>query len=190
MMNYTLDEIKKELFDEIHLLEERNPSFLNCRKCPFKGKCCIDNDIDIREDEWEKIEKFLDENEEARKKIKENFLSNRKCYFRTEECCLIHPIRPTNCIYTPYQIIQNVHDKTLTYSKRDAFCNFTTKEIPCTELFSDENPLLYLKEENEYYLFLNHWYFHYENQSIFTYKMTGEERLREYFQKEEKTGRR
>lgn len=181
MKNYSLDEIKEELNKEIEGLEKLDPSYLNCRKCPFKGKCCIDNDIDIREDEWNEIKKILDSSFLIRQQVKQNFLKGRKCYFRTEKCCLLGEKRPTNCLYTPYQVIQNIYDGTITYNQRDESCNFITKEEKMP-LLDFKNP--YLKLENHYYLFLNHWFFLYENCSVDCYKMTGQERLKEYFCKD------
>jgi hypothetical protein len=91
--NYSLKEIKEELFKEISELEEKDPNWKNCRHCPFKGKCCIDNDIDIREDEWNEIKKVLDNNQSIKDQVKNNFINNSKCYFRTETCCLINKRR-------------------------------------------------------------------------------------------------
>lgn len=177
--NYSLEEIKKELFGEIEVLFQKEPLFERCLSCPFKGKCCIDNDIDIREDEWNLIKKRLDESEEIRNQVKDNFMNNRKCYFRTEKCCLIHEIRPTNCIYTPYQVVQNIYDKKIIYSFMDEECNFTTMEKEMDSLLDEKET--YISIDKRTYLFLNHWYFAFENQSIDCFKMTGEERLREYF---------
>lgn len=183
MQNYTLKEIKDELFREIEELEKRDPSYLSCRKCPRQGKCCIGNDIDIREDEWEEIKSFLDKNNDEREKIRENLIRHSKCYFRTEACCLIHDIRPTNCIYTPYQMIQNLYDNTLTFSIRSEECDFETITIDSVPLDDKQ----YIRKEEttgHYYLFLNYWFLRYENQSENGYKMTGEERLKEYFHME------
>lgn len=180
MANYTLTEIKEELFREIEELEKIDSSYLSCRKCPRHGKCCIGNDIDIREDEWDEIKSFLDKNTETRETIKENLKNHSKCYFRTEECCLIHDIRPTNCIYTPYQMIQNLYDFTLTYSLKSHECDFETVSISSNPLDTDT----YIKKDEKtghYYLFLNYWFLKFENQSENGYKMTGEERLKEYF---------
>ncbi len=177
--NYSLAEIKEELNREIEELEEKDPSYLNCRHCPYKGKCCIDNDIDIREDEWNEIKSLLDSSLEIKQKVRENFINDRKCYFRTDTCCLINDIRPTNCLYTPYQVIQNIYDFKITYSKRSPECDFETVEEDSFELDDKE----YLKKIGEhYYLFLNHWFLSFENQSENCYKETGFERLREYFE--------
>lgn len=180
MKNYTLDEIKNELNKEIEELEKLDSYWTKCRKCPFKGKCCIDNDIDIREDEWELIKNLLDSNSEIRGKVKNNFLNDKKCYFRTEECCLIHNIRPTNCIYTPYQAIVTKYENHLIYNKIDDNCNFKKIE---TSLDKANFNFCILKIDNEEhpYLFLNHWVDNFENQSIDSYKMLGRERLEEYF---------
>lgn len=180
--NYSLKEIKEELFKEISELEEKDPSWKNCRHCPFKGKCCIDNDIDIREDEWNEIKKVLDNNQSIKDQVKNNFINNSKCYFRTETCCLINDIRPTNCIYTPYQVIQNIYSNKLMYSLRSENCDFTTKEIDSKKL-DEKDYLIKVPDSDHYYLFLNHWFLNYENNSIDCYKETGYERLKEYFEK-------
>ncbi len=183
MKNHTLGEIKDELYKEIEILESKEEKYLRCRKCPFKGKCCIDNDIDIREDEWNLIREFLDNHADARNEVYDNFIHDHKCYFRTEKCCLIHPIRPTNCIYTPYQLIQNRYDNVITYSLMDENCDFITKEMKMEHELEIDEPVIYLEQEKSYFLFLNHWFEKYENQSEDTYKMLGHDRLMEYFGK-------
>lgn len=181
MKKHSLEEIKQELFQEIEELERKDPSWLNCRHCPFKGKCCIDNDIDIRDDEWEEIKHLLDTDEIIRRQVKENFDKGSKCYFRTDSCCLIHPIRPTNCIYTPYQVIQNLDDHTLMYSRRSNCCDFEIVIKPSKPL-KEEDYLLKLQEENHYYLFLNHWFLHYDQKSDDSYKEEAYYRLKYYFE--------
>jgi Fe-S-cluster containining protein len=182
MKNYTLSEMKDELFKEISLLEKKEERYLKCHHCPFKGKCCIDNDIDIREDEWERIQEFLNKHPSEREQVYQNFIHGRKCYFHTEECCLIHEIRPTNCIYTPYQLIQNRYDNTLYYSSMDEECNFETREIKMNHLLNSKESIVYLPDEKRYYLYLNPWFENFENQSEGTYKILGYDRLKEYFQ--------
>lgn len=178
--NYTLPEIKEELLKEISELEEMDPSWKNCRECPFHGRCCNGNDIDIREDEWEEIKTVLDRNPLIRGEVKQNFLSGKKCYFQSMTCCLINPVRPTNCLYTPYQAIQNLYDGNIAYSHRSKECLFTTKEI-ASKMLDPGKYLIRIEGEEHPYLLLNHWYLDYENQSEGTYKETGEERLKEYF---------
>ena len=179
MKNYTLDEIKKELFKEIEELEEKDSFWKKCNNCPFKGKCCIDNDIDIREDEWIKIKNLLNNDDQIRAQVKENFRKNRKCYFRTDKCCLIHDIRPTNCIYTPYQAVITKYEGHLIYNRTDEDCNF--RRIEKEGYKPSEETILKITGEEHPYLLLNHWVDKYESQSIDGYKMLGEERLREYF---------
>lgn len=178
--NYTLKEIKEELQREIDELYRKDPYWKKCLSCPFKGRCCEENDIDIREDEWEEISSFLAENPEVEKKVYENYLFHSRCYFHTSTCCLIAPIRPTNCLYTPYQLIQNLYDHTLEYNKPTEECTFETIEVPSKEL--PLTPYLIQRGERTY-LFLNYWFENFENQSEGTYKETGEERLKEYFTK-------
>ncbi len=177
---YTLAEIKEELFREIDELEERDSSWKRCGHCPNHGKCCIDNDIDVREDEWEIIKAFLDRNEMERNRVKENLLSGRKCYFRTPEKCLIHKIRPTNCIYTPYQVIQNLFDHHIIYSLIDEECNFTEVEKPYKKLVPSKK-FLTPETGGHVYLLLNYWYLNFESKSKKNDKKLAEERLKEYF---------
>lgn len=179
--HYSLQEIKKELLQEISELEKKDPYWLNCRHCPRKGKCCIDNDIDIRDDEWEEIKSFLDQNEKIWNQVKKNFLAGSKCYFHTEKCCLIEKIRPTNCLYTPYQVIQNEYDQEIMFSIRNKECDFTTKTEKCKPL-PPEAYLIYLEEAGHTYLLLNHWYLEFEEQSDGCFKEEGYWRLKDYFQ--------
>ncbi len=177
---YTLDEIREELFSEIEELEMKEPYWHKCDHCRNKGKCCIDNDIEIREDEWKKIKALLDSSSEKRRQVKENLDHNRKCYFRTESCCLVHEIRPLNCIYTPYQVIQNLYNDHISYSSIDEECNFKTEDYRMKRQVPSKK-ILYLEKEKRYYLLLNHWYLHYEEKSKEKDKETAEKRLTEYF---------
>lgn len=180
MKNYKLEEIIEELNKEIEELEKNDSFWMKCKKCPFKGKCCIDNDIDIREDEWERIKKVLDSNRFIYNQVKSNFFNGKKCYFRTESCCLIHNIRPTNCIYTPYQAIITKYENHLIFNEIDDFCNFKRIEIPF-QIEKNDSYLIDIPNFSHKYLYLNYWVNNFETQSIDGYKMLGEDRLKEYF---------
>ncbi len=177
---YSLDEIREELFSEIDELLEKEPYWHKCDHCMNKGKCCIDNDIEIRDDEWERIKYLLDSTIDVRKQVMENLNLKRKCYFRTESCCLIHDIRPLNCIYTPYQVMQNLYDDHIYYSSIDEECNFETKEYRIKKQVPSRK-ILYLEKEKRYYLLLNHWYLKYEENSLNKDKDLAENRLIQYF---------
>ncbi len=177
---YTLDEIRDELFSEIDELLEKEPFWHQCDKCRRKGKCCIDNDVEIREDEWERIKSLLDSSPIIKNQVKENLIKKRKCYFRTESCCLIHDIRPLNCIYTPYQAIQNLYNDHITYSSCDEECNFVTQDYRIRKQVPSKK-ILYIEKEKRYYLLLNHWYLVYEENSVDSEKKLAEDRLIEYF---------
>lgn len=182
--NYSLREIKEELWREIGELEKLDPSYRKCRSCPFQGKCCLDNDIDIREDEWEEIQGFLEDHPERKEKVRENFLTGRKCYFHTSSMCLIAEVRPTNCLYTPYQAILTYPDQDLLYSFGDEDCDFTLrreKHVRKEDLHFLSPYLLYLPRAQHYYLYLNDWVDRFERNSVDGFKMLGEERLKEYF---------
>lgn len=181
MKEYTLAEIKAELFFEIETLENIEPVWKLCRKCPFHGKCCIDNDIDIREDEWKEIEGYILSDKKVYDEVRENFLLGRKCYFRTEECCLIHKIRPTNCIYTPYQLIKPRFSSDICFSSRSECCDFENIEKKDASLTFYNDFIVKVDDRQPYYLYLNYWFENYENRSIDCYKMTGKERLGEFF---------
>lgn len=178
---YTLDEIREELFSEIDELLDKDPYWHKCDHCNNKGKCCIDNDIEIREDEWERIKCLLDSSSDIRRQVKENLETGRKCYFRTESCCLIHDIRPLNCIYTPYQVIQNLYNDHICYSSIDDECNFVTKDYRIKKQVPSKK-ILYLDKEKRCYLLLNHWYLNYEEKSDKKEKEVAEKRLTEYFE--------
>lgn len=180
MKNHTLAEIKEELNRRIEKLENLDPFWKKCRHCPNHGKCCIDNDIDIREDEWNQIQKVLDSNASIREQVYDNLIHGRKCYFRTASCCLIHGIRPTNCIYTPYQAVISEYENHLIYNSVDEDCNFKRMETEADPYLINQD-ILEIKGEPHPYLLLNPWVKDYENQSVDCYKMLGEERLREYF---------
>ncbi len=187
MKNYTLREIKDELNREIQELENIDPSCKNCRKCPFHGKCCIGNDIDIRDDEWEEIKHLLDENASLRSQVKANFDSGSLCYFRTDSCCLIHDLRPTNCLYTPYQVIQNLNDHKLTYSLRSSTCDFETETEDSLPL-PEEKYLLPIPKTGHTYLLLNYWYRNFEEKSLGSFKEEARYRLQDYFEKKQMNG--
>lgn len=178
--NYNLAEIKKELFHEIEELEKLDSFWKKCDHCPHHGKCCIDNDIDIREDEWEEIRGFLDTHEIERRCIRENLLSGRKCYFRVPEKCLIHEIRPTNCIYTPYQVIQNLYDHHIYYSLVSQDCDFKEVDRPFPKQVPSKK-FLVPEKDGHVYLLLNYWYLRFESKSEKSEKKLGEDRLKAYF---------
>lgn len=185
MNNYTLREIKDELNREIQELEDIDPNWKNCRNCPLHGKCCIGNDIDIRDDEWEEIKHRLDENPFLQSQVKANFDSDSLCYFRTESRCLIHDIRPTNCLYTPYQVIQNLDDHKLTYSLRNSTCDFETETEDSLPL-PEEKYLLPIPKTGHTYLLLNYWYRNFEEKSLGNFKEEARYRLQDYFEKRQK----
>lgn len=181
MKEFTLEEIEAELFREIEVLEELDPVWKNCRKCPFHGKCCIDNDIDIREDEWNRIETYILSCRDIYEGIKRNYFSGRKCYFRSDECCLIHEVRPTNCIYTPYQLIHPRFSKEIYYSMRTECCDFESMKKEDSMLSFYNDFIVQVENERPFYLYLNYWYENFENRSVDSFKMEGEERLKEFF---------
>lgn len=181
MKEYTLAEIKAELFSEIEALENIEPVWKNCRKCPFHGKCCIDNDIDIREDEWKEIETCILSDRKVYDEVRKNFLHDQKCYFRTQECCLIHEVRPTNCIYTPYQLIRPRFSGDVYYSSRSSCCDFENVGKKDASLSFYNDFIVKVDDRHPYYLYLNYWFENFENKSVDCYKMTGKERLSEFF---------
>lgn len=100
---YTYNEIKEALLSQISQLLAIEPKWNRCNKCPYSGACCIGADISVYEYEWLIIRDYLLANPDILSTVRKNFNSKSLCYFRTQDKCVIHEIRPLNCIFTPYQ---------------------------------------------------------------------------------------
>lgn len=168
MNNNTIVELKKMLFEMIDELTELEPYWKKCLCCKNHGKCCVNADISIREDEWEIIVDFLkDINQEDRLLLQYNIKNNIYCPFHTSDKCIIHDVRPMNCIWTPYQLVQNVHTGTITYSQIDDECNFILKNQNIDSIdVSKKFVGVRYKDSVRYYLFLNDFFINYEHSSF------------------------
>lgn len=162
---YTYEKIKDELLSEIAQLLAIEPKWKKCDKCPHAGFCCIGADITLYQYEWDKIKSFLLQHPLILEQVKRNYEAHSQCYFRVSDRCLIHELRPLNCIFTPYQAIYGA-DKFIHYSSYQDNCQ--TKYL---SLKSDGIDLSYLfiplPTESSYthYLLMNHWYLNYEANS-------------------------
>lgn len=164
---YTYEEIKTELLSEIEYLISLDPKWEKCSKCPYSGYCCIGADLSIYQYEWDIISTFLTQNPDILLQVRENFNSDSKCYFRVSDRCLIHDIRPLNCIFTPYQALYSA-DKRIHYTPYSTDCHSGRLSID-NDNYDLSTPYIQLPistNSTAYYLLLNHWYFNYEMKSI------------------------
>ena len=120
---YTYEQIRDILISQITQLLEIEPKWKQCNKCPNSGHCCIGADITIYNYEWNIIKKFLLENPIVFDEVKLNYKRKSLCYFRTNDKCLIHNIRPLNCVFTPYQAIYGA-GKRIHYSPYKKIAHF------------------------------------------------------------------
>ncbi|MCI8791013.1 MAG: YkgJ family cysteine cluster protein [Lachnospiraceae bacterium] len=165
---YTYNEIKEALLSQISQLLAIEPKWNKCNKCPYSGACCIGADISVYEYEWLIIRDYLLANPDILSTVRKNFNSKSLCYFRTQDKCVIHEIRPLNCIFTPYQVICGA-DSHLHYTPYTQDCSsLHTISIPKNgfDLSKLYVPLPdYPSSSTTYYLLLNHWYRDYEEKS-------------------------
>lgn len=163
---YTYGQIREGLMSQITQLLEIEPKWEKCNNCPNLGHCCIGADITIYNYEWNIIRKYLIEHPNVFDEVKLNYKRKSLCYFRTNDKCLIHNIRPLNCIFTPYQAIYRA-DKRIYYSPYKEDClllkrsSISNGGIDLSQLF------IKLPDDDSftYYLLLNHWYHNYEENS-------------------------
>ncbi len=99
-------EAKKIIKTKIKELIKIEPEWSVCECCPKNGQCCEGAPISIWPEEWSSIKILLDENDWLKKYVKQRFTNNKQCYFYDNKAtqCLIHKVRPLNCIWTPYTI--------------------------------------------------------------------------------------
>lgn len=164
---YTYEQIREVLISQISRLLEIEPKWKQCSKCPNSGVCCIDANITIYDYEWDIIRKYLIENPVVFNEVKLNYQRKSLCYFRTNDRCLIHNIRPLNCIFTPYQAIYG-SNKLIHYSPYKKDCShlkatfISCEGIDLSQLFIN----IPSDSSSTYYLLLNHWYQDYEKNSL------------------------
>lgn len=163
---YTYDEIKAELLSQINQLLALEPKWKKCNKCPHFGLCCVGADISVYQYEWDKIKSYLLNNPAILSQVRRNYKAHSQCYFRISDRCLIHDIRPLNCIFTPYQAIYG-SDKHIHYSPYRDNCRTKYYAIKCDGI--DVSQLFIPLPTNHsytHYLLLNHWYQTYEQKSF------------------------
>ncbi len=88
----------------IEELLEIEPFWRNCPHPGCAGICCKGADVTVDPMEWGMIREYISHLSEAEKAIiRSNASLGKNCYFRADNKCLIHAVRPENCRYTPYQ---------------------------------------------------------------------------------------
>lgn len=126
--NYTIEELRETLCDRINRLMEIEPYWNKCIHCQQCGKCCKGANVSIRTDEWIMIKEYIQNlNESDKSDLRYNIEHNIFCPFRASDKCLIHEVRPLNCIWTPFRVLQNLQTNDITFYVSDKFCNFFLK---------------------------------------------------------------
>lgn len=174
---YSLEELKIILFHKINNLIKIEPYWGKCNNCPNHGKCCINADISIREDEWTVIKQYLVNLRTSDKEILLNNINNNVyCPFRASEKCIIHEVRPMNCIWTPFQAVQNINNGNIMYSIIDTECKSRSVTLGNHEFINPNFEYIKLPDSdiNRHYLFLNYFIVNYENNSNYSYKNLSE----------------
>lgn len=175
MNNYAIYELREILFQKIDRLIEIEPYWNKCMHCQHKGNCCIKADISIREDEWKIIKEYIRNFNESDKAIlRHNIKQHIFCPFRTSDKCLIHEVRPLNCIWTPFQVVQNIQSNDLTFYVSNKSCTRFRKIIENFPKINDEFVLLKSFGKEYYYLFLNDIFNEYINNPNFWVKNLSE----------------
>lgn len=174
--NYTIDELRKILLQKIERLIEIEPYWNKCIHCKRHGKCCIKADVSIREDEWITIKEYIQGFNESDKSVfRYNIQHKIFCPFRASDKCLIHEVRPLNCVWTPFQVVQNIQTNDLTYYVSNKTCNyFHKKEIRNYHKINEEFVVLKSYRKEYHYLFLNDIFIEYINNPNFEIKNLSE----------------
>lgn len=153
--------MKNNLENVVNELRAIEPYWKRCFPCQNKGKCCVGADISASESEWNLIFDYIRTmNNQDKKALKDNIISNNHCVFRIEEKCLIHDVRPENCRYTPFQFaVTNTNH--LLYTMVSDDCRFLSvdKKLNVTEADTLRNSKFYkLKnfEEETSFISLNY----------------------------------
>ena len=105
--------------------------------------------------------------------LTENIQNSVYCPFRTEKKCLIHEVRPMNCIWTPYQLAQNIYTGEITYCMINEECDFEEKRIK-HEIIDANNEFIIAKsnEKDRCYIFLNNFIINYEDSDFKYYNLS------------------
>lgn len=157
--NYTIEELRRILFHRIEKLIKIEPYWNKCMHCQHHGKCCIKANVSIREDEWIVIKEYIQNlNESDKSDLRYNIEHNIFCPFRASDKCLIHEVRPLNCIWTPFQVVQNIQTNNITYYMSNNSCDFSKNMIKNFNKITDEFVFLESYNTKIYYLFINDIY--------------------------------
>ncbi len=151
-----------EMIDELIRIE---PFWQICIPCRCGGTCCIGANILIETSEIEPIaDRIAALEAEDAKMLARNALGKQLCVFRTQDKCLIHEVRPSNCRFTPYQysVDENGILKYSQVSVSGNACNAVQIKIPvdpirANELRNSKFALLPNHGAPVHYLSLN-WY--------------------------------
>lgn len=140
------------------------PYWNKCMHCQHHGKCCIRADVSIRADEWIIIKEYIQKlNISDKSALKYNIEHNIFCPFRTSDKCLIHEVRPLNCIWTPFQAVQNIQTNDLTFYIPYLDCKYFRKVVKNHLRVNEEFVKIKIGNKKCYYLFLNDIYIEYIN---------------------------
>jgi Fe-S-cluster containining protein len=177
----SIQQLRKILFQKVDNLIKIEPYWSKCIKCQKYGECCINADISIREDELIIIKKYISQMcNNDKKALIDNIKQNIFCPFRTSDKCLIHEVRPLNCIWTPFQVVQNIQNNNIIYYSMINKCN-QQKEIVKEHFQKITEEYVKLKAYNSsdenserYYLFLNDIYIPYVSHPIYRVKNLSE----------------
>lgn len=106
-------DLLESTIEELHRID---PFWDICCPCRCKGHCCVGADITIYENEWLRIQHYIETlPEEDKVVLRRNIARGTHCVFRAADKCLIHQVRPENCRYTPFQARID-EDDTVVYS--------------------------------------------------------------------------
>ena len=113
------------------------PFWKICHPCCFHGYCCKGAKVSFTD--WEAlITKIFVSTLSAEEKniIRDNEQNKRSCVFQAPDRCLIHPVRPANCRYTPYQFVitpKNVLKYSMVRIGASGHCEFKYVERQLSE---------------------------------------------------------
>lgn len=157
-MQSILEQARFELDELIRKLLQLEPYWKKCSNCKNKGKCCIGANILVFDVEWDQIKEFIKSMPESDKeKIKSNIKNKKACFFRGDQKCIIHGVRPLNCRWVPY--VAYLGDSQIRYFE-ESNCSF--RELMVTHTFSEKYPNYVLLPHpsdctSKYHLLLENW---------------------------------
>lgn len=168
----TLEELRNVLLNKISRLMEIEPYWNKCTHCQHNGKCCINANISVREDEWEIIKNYISNMNKTDKTIlKHNIVNNILCPFRASDKCIIHDVRPLNCIWTPFQVVQHINNGDIKYFMINDDCDYQSITINHQNFIDNDVDFLQLDSYDKrlYYLFLNDIFINFVQNTKYNY---------------------